>query len=77
MSQLLSQEMLAVADSLNHIRAQLTHLLAQGKLPADMFRDASTVLVQGFDVTLALRGLAEAPVNRDCKDSAYDPSERR
>jgi hypothetical protein len=55
---LLSAEVLAVADSLRHIRARLTDMIAKGNVPADKIPAVSRVLIDGHTLALALEELA-------------------
>lgn len=54
---ILSQECLAVADALRHVRSRLCQLVREGKWPEGAFPDISTVQLLGLDVAVALERL--------------------
>jgi len=77
--ELLSAEMKATADALRSARAQLSRLIAEGRLPEGAWPDVSTVQTLGLDVAEALERLADCPPDRTVsrKRGPYDPDERR
>jgi hypothetical protein len=56
--EILSAEMLAVADALRHVRARLSRMMAEDAIPENMFPAVSRVLVDGETLIRALEELA-------------------
>lgn len=73
---LLSQECLAAADAIRHVRIRLCQLLASGQIPEGSFPDITRVQVDGLLVAEALVNLA-SDEPRPRTPTPYDAEERR